>query len=134
MSSSGSLDTNVLLRFIIGDIKSQYESALALLKSSPGQLTVSDMVFAEIVFVLEKGYGMSRQDIVIAITHIIDLPNINCNQMLLIKASSYYAHSPSLSFADCYLAANAELNETEPLYTFDKKLANQLPSAKLLVS
>ena len=39
---------------------------------------------------------------------------------------------PKLSFEDCYLATSAELSDAKPLWTFDRKLANQALAAKLV--
>jgi predicted nucleic-acid-binding protein len=134
MRFDGSLDANVLLRFILGDVENQSKAAISLLESSSGQLAVADQAFVEVVFVLEKGYEMARADIVAALEGIISLPVINCNRVLLSTVLPHYLRSPALSFVDCCLATYADLNDATPLYTFDRKLANQLPSAKLLVS
>ena len=134
MRFGGSLDANILLRFILGDVESQSKAAISLLESSSEQLAVADQAFVEVVFVLEKGYEMARSDIVEALEGIISLPVINCNRVLLSAVLPHYLRSPALSFVDCCLATHADLNDAAPLYTFDRKLANQLPSAKLLVS
>lgn len=133
MSFSGSLDANILLRFILGDVEGHYQAASDLLKRSEKQLAVADMAFVEVVFVMEKGYAMSRRDIAVALESIINISVINCNRSLLIKVIPEYLEKPALSFVDCCLAVYAELGGAEPLYTFDKKLANQLPNIKLLV-
>ena len=54
------------------------------------------------------------------------------NYMMVSTALPYYLAHPKLSWADCALSVEAELKHREPLFIFDKKLANQLPQAKLL--
>ena len=60
------------------------------------------------------------------------LKQINCNQALFEKALALFIAHANLSFEDCCLAAYAQITDAEPLWTFDKKLANQAPSAKLI--
>jgi predicted nucleic-acid-binding protein len=133
-SFSGSLDANVLLRLLLKDVSNQHRVAVTLLKESSGQLAVADIAVIEVVFVLDKHYSLSRSQIAEAIEGLMSLANINCNQELFEKAVFLFSKFPKLSFEDCCLASYAELNKAEPLWTFDQKLANQAPSAKLLPS
>ena len=54
------------------------------------------------------------------------------NRELVESVFPFYLKHPKLSFNDCMLGALAELNKAEPLYTLDKKLANQHLSAKMI--
>ena len=49
-----------------------------------------------------------------------------------LKTPRDYRTRPKLSIADTYLASLASLSGNAPLYTFDRKLANQAESAELL--
>ena len=129
---SGSLDANVLLRLLLNDVPDQHQASLQLLQDSAGQFAVADIAIIEIVFVLGKNYGFSRREIVEAIEGLMSLTKINCNQALFEKALPLFSKSPGLSFEDCYLASYAELNEANPLWTFDRKLAHQAQSASLI--
>lgn len=134
MNFVGSLDTNALLRLITKDLPHQRRLVVELLNSTTRQFAVSDLAFSEAVFALSRHYTFSREDIRARLLSFMGLRNINCNRVMLVKALDHFVKHPALSFEDCCLAVYAELNEAEPLYTFDKKLANQLPSTKLLVS
>lgn len=129
---SGSLDANILLRLILKDVADQHTAAVELLKKTSGQFAVADTAFIEVVFVLERNYLLTRDQITEAIEGLASLPKINCNHALLEKALVTFKINSSLSFEDCCLAAYAELNDATPLWTFDKKLANQISSTKLL--
>jgi predicted nucleic-acid-binding protein len=48
------------------------------------------------------------------------------------KALLLYLSRPALSFEDCCLSTYATLNEAEPLWTFDKKLASQAANTRLI--
>lgn len=129
---AGSLDTNVVLRLILGDIPPQRAKAKALLGSTAGQFAAADTVFIEAAFVMEREYGMSRTQISELLDGFMGLKQINCNRLMFDKALSLYTKHASLSLEDCALTAYAELGDALPLYTFDKQLAKSTQSAKLL--
>lgn len=126
-----SLDTNILLRFIEGDVPEQCEKATDLLNDHTQTFCISDLVLAEVVFNLQMAKA-PRKDIVAALNSIFSLPNIRVNHAVLDQALPFYLDHPALSFVDCMAAFYAESENKEPLWTFDRKLANQHPSAKLL--
>lgn len=119
---NGSLDTNVLLRLILGDIPTQAEAVEKLLK--PGSLfDVSDITIIEMIFVLEKIYKLPRTLIQENIFTIINHPSITCNRKLFSQTLPLYTGNPKLSIIDCALTKYAELSKAIPLYTFDTALA-----------
>ena len=132
MSVAGSFDTNVLLRLLLNDIPKQHMAAKELLNNSDGRFAVSDVALVEVIFVLERHYQFTRRQIVEVISDFAAIPKINCNRSLLKKSLPLFVESPALSFEDCCLAAYAEIDNAEPLWTFDRKLANQASSVQLL--
>lgn len=132
MSFAGSLDTNVVLRLLINDIPQQHQAAKALLTKSRRQLAVADIVIAELAFVLERYYKFSRTQVQEAIVGLTQLPQLNCNRTLFERALPIYVQHPALSFEDCCLSVYATLNDAEPLWTFDKKLATQTKGSQLV--
>lgn len=127
-----SLDTNIVLRMIVGDIPAQEKAARQLIEGSEGMFGIADLVFIEIEYALHRHYGLTRQQIKELISSFITHPKINCNRELFTRALSMYQHRPALSFTDICLAVYADLNDYAPLWTFDKKLARQLDSARLV--
>lgn len=132
MSFSGSLDTNALLRLLLNDVANQHEAVKKLLSETNSQFAVADTAVIELVFVLERHYEFSRQQVAEAITGLMLLREINCNRALFEKTLPVYVSYPGLSFEDCCLSTYASLNQAEPLWTFDRKLATQAVSAKLI--
>jgi predicted nucleic-acid-binding protein len=117
----GSLDTNLLLRLVLGDIPAQAEAVENLLK--PGKtFDVSDITIFEMVFVLEKVYKLPRTIVSQNIYTIINHACINCNRKLFASSLPLYIDNPKLSIVDCALYQYAELNKATPLYTFDAEL------------
>lgn len=130
--AGGSLDTNVLLRLLLRDIPDQHKAALKLFKEATSPLAVADAALLESVYVLTKHYEYTRSQTVEILSGLLSLAKINCNRQLFMKAFPVYLKRPSLSFVDCCLAVYAELNQAEPLWTFDRKLARQMPNARLV--
>lgn len=123
-----SLDTNALLRLVLADIPQQTAAVEELLANTTQKYAVADMVFAEIVWVLQgKVYGYDRPRIAANLKSIVAIRNIKCNRVMLEKAIPLYISHPKISFIDACLSVYAELNEATPLLTFDKKLALALP-------
>lgn len=127
----GSLDTNVILRLLLRDSEAQYLLAKKLIDTG-SIFHLADISLAEISFVLDRYYNLSRLDIKLILENLLYIDNLNFNRVLLIQSLDYFIEHPKLSLEDCMLAVYAKLNNAEPLYTFDKKLASQVDGAKYL--
>lgn len=132
MKFSGSLDTNALLRLLLNDVDEQHKAIKKLLQQSAAQMAVADTAIIELVFVLDRYYGLTRHQVSEAVTGLMLLEKINCNRTLFERALPVYVSRPALSFEDCCLSTYAVLNDAEPLWTFDKKLSVQSSSATLI--
>lgn len=131
-----SLDTNIVLRLLLKDVSHQYTQVIALLDASrDNSLSIADAVFFECVWILSGSYyAFERELIGKLVLQITEIPQINCNQVMLQRAVPLYVAHPAISFIDAYLSVYAELNNAVPLLTFDKKLATQLPQAAELLT
>lgn len=130
-NTSESLDTNTILRFLLGDIPGQREIVSECLRR-PGVLYhVSDLAITEAVYVMQQKHR-SRSDIVQMLQGFFKRLNVQANFNLFNEVFPMYLQHPKLSFNDCCLAVYATLNQAEPLWTFDHALARQAPAAKLL--
>ena len=129
-----SLDTCAILSLILGVPESQYDVVYNSL-SGEGQIYhVYDIAISETVHVLETRYHYSREKIVSSLNTVLAEfdDNLEYNSTLFWLVFPYYEHHKALSFNDCMMAFYAQIGENEPLLTFDKALARQHPSAKLL--
>ncbi|HUD07083.1 MAG TPA: PIN domain-containing protein [Candidatus Saccharimonadales bacterium] len=124
-----SLDTNITLRLLLQDVPDQLSKVVDLIDNSKsGSLQVADAVFFECVWILSgKMYNFERELIGKLLLQIADIPQINCNRVMLEKAVPLYVNHSSISFIDACLTVYAELNSAIPLFTFDRKLATTLP-------
>ena len=127
-----SLDTNCLLRWLLGD-EPEHTAIITNIINSEENLVIADVALIEMIFVLEKIKKISRETIEKAVLAIFEKDNILCNRVLFIKTLSVYTSHPKLSFVDCYLEVLATSTGTAPLLTFDKKMGKQLSGTKLLL-
>jgi predicted nucleic-acid-binding protein len=114
-----SLDTNVVLRYLLNDIPEQSIKSRAVIISSASYIT--DVVAVEIVFVLEKVIGMNRSDVVKLVKSFLTLPNLIYNDYFLDQSLDLYGANTTLSIVDCYAATEAKVYSNS-LVTFDKEL------------
>ena len=118
---SGSLDTNILLRLLLGDAPAQTAHIDTLFQQ--GKIfEVADAALIEMVFVLEKIYGFERSLISENVFAITRNPQCVTNRILFEHAMPFYVAHAKLSIIDCALLVYTRLNKTTPLYTFDKEL------------
>lgn len=129
-----SLDTNLILRCILGDVPEQREKISDFLRDSSSIHYISNQAILECIYVLEITSKIPRVAVVDMLNFFLTRysDRLIYDHALTSLAFPYYLSHPKLSWADCALAAEAEITHHEPLWTFDKKLARQLPQAKLL--
>lgn len=132
MSRGGSLDTNVILRLILGDIPEQAEAAQKLLQKYDW-FGIADIALIEVIFALERYYEIPRKEIVETLSAFQGNLKFNFNRKLFEEAGTIYENHPKLSIEDCCLVTYAKLNEATPLWTFDEKLAKQTDSAAKVI-
>lgn len=121
-----SVDTNMLLRWALGDLTEQTDAATRL-REDDDEVHVADAAIIEMGFVLEKIYKLNRDLVSGYIRAVMSLGQVNCNRSVFTKAIPLYEQYPQLSLTGCRLAVYASLNDATPIHTFDEQLAGRLP-------
>ncbi|GAB4418103.1 MAG: hypothetical protein OHK0032_14140 [Thermodesulfovibrionales bacterium] len=118
------VDTNVFLRFFVRDVESFYQKAKELFEKAENgraNLETSDMVIAEIVWVLESYYSFSKAEIKEVVDTILESRNIKVSNHARVKdAISRYA-SGRMDFIDAYNIAYIKAKGLQKVATFDVK-------------
>ena len=119
------LDTNVLVRYLVRDDAEQADAARALLESltteHPGYICREVMV--ELVWVLERAYGFSRDRIATILEELVATEGLVIEEADdVARAASRYRTSGA-GFSDLMILAAAKRSGAQPLYTFDQKAA-----------
>lgn len=114
-----SLDTSVVLRYLLNDIPEQSIKAKEIITGSASYVT--DVVTVELIFVLERVICMERSDIVELVKAFLSLPKLIYNDYFLDQTIDLYGAKEKLSIVDCYAATEAKIYDNS-LLSFDKEL------------
>jgi predicted nucleic acid-binding protein len=115
------LDTNILVRHLTGDPPRQARRATAFLRAHH-ELILTDLVLAEMVYVLESFYERPRAEISEVARALLALPSIAVvDHDVLLRSFELY-ESVRLDFAEAYLAALAELSDVNQVASFDRQI------------
>ena len=71
------IDTNILVRFLVGDDEQQAKTVYNIFKkteSNKNELFVPLLVILELIWVLESAYEVSREDILHSISELLLMP------------------------------------------------------------
>ena len=118
------VDTNVFLRFFVRDVESFYHKAKDLFeKAENGQLKLetSDMVIAEIVWVLESYYDFLKPEIKEVIETILETKNLKVANHSRVKEAIDFYSSGKMDFIDAYNIAYIKAKDFKKVATFDIK-------------
>ena len=116
-------DTNVLVRALMGDDKKQSAAAEAALAKAESVM-ISATAFCELVWVLQQGYGVSRDEVLRAIVTLIDSENVVINRPSVEAGLSSFEAGGD--FADGVIAFDGYLLGAEEFVSFDKKAVKLL--------
>ena len=78
-------DSNFVLRYLLKDIADQFASARRVLESETGYIPFE--VMAEVVYVLQRVYGVADAEIATALSSLLNYPNISTSD----RAVAMYA-------------------------------------------
>ncbi len=118
-------DANILIRYIINDDEIMAAKADEAVNS--GSLFVLPEVFAEVVYVLTKVYGIERSDVADSMIELLDFVSTTATEIMKTAFQNY--RETNLDFVDCILAAYA-ISENQQILSFDKKLNNFIARKK----
>ena len=118
-------DANILIRYIIND--DEIIAAKADEAVNSGSLFVLPEVFAEVVYVLTKVYGIERSDVADSMIELLDFVSTTATEIMKTAFQNY--RETNLDFVDCILAAYA-ISENQQILSFDKKLNNFIARKK----
>jgi predicted nucleic acid-binding protein len=121
------LDTNVVVRLIVGDDARQARAAERLVASEP--CTVAPSVLMECECVLRARYRLDAAVIAASFRDLIGLQHIEALDPLLTQ-HALRGYEAGLDFADALHAA--QRRDGERFATFDRQLARRAPKAGVL--
>jgi predicted nucleic acid-binding protein len=121
------LDTNVVVRLIVGDDVKQARAAEKLVASEP--CTIAASVLMECEWVLRGSYRLQPALIAQSLRDLLALRNIDAMDPVLTQ-HALHGYEAGLDFADALHAA--QRRDGERFATFDRQLARRAPKAGVL--
>lgn len=125
------IDSNILLRHVIGDAPAQAAACRALFRAvEEGRRSVwtTHQAIAECVYVLTKVYQTDRHTVAELLLRLIDLPGFGVEQKRVIRQALdlFVAHS-AIDYDDCYHAAIVLARGETQVMSFDRDF-DRLPA------
>ncbi|OKY75985.1 MAG: hypothetical protein BM485_06530 [Desulfobulbaceae bacterium DB1] len=118
------LDANVFIRYLTNDDPAKADRVEKLLESAAGgkeRLLTTELVLAEVVWVLESFYKLENSAIGPMIKAILATPGIEViNATLVEKAIEYYM-AQNIDFIDGYIVATMQRHQVSEIFSYDKK-------------
>jgi len=116
------LDTNVFLRFLVNDDTEKADACENLFRRAvkgEESLFTTEMVIAEIVWVLESYYELGKRDVREKVEKILNTRNLDCpNKEVIVNALATYEEK-NIDYIDAYNASMLRRKGIEEVYSYD---------------
>jgi predicted nucleic-acid-binding protein len=113
------VDANVILRLLLQDDVEMAEQAKKVI--SEQKITLRHEVIAEVVYVLQKVYGLPRKEISSVLTRFISLGNVETEYVDVLSEAFSVFEKKNLDFVDCLLYSFHAVKKYD-IFSFDKQL------------
>jgi predicted nucleic-acid-binding protein len=117
------LDTNIFIRFLTDDVPEKADACEEIFKKAVEKreaLFTTDLVIAEIVWVLESFYELPKNEVQDKVEKILITPNLICPHKDLILSALILYSEKNIDYIDAYNALILKENGIEELYSYDK--------------
>lgn len=111
-------DTNVLLRALVGDHKEQSKLAVDTLTEAT-LVTVSPQALCELVWVLDRSYGVEKADIAQVVRNLLDTRNVVVDRGLVLHGLAFLEQGAD--FADGVIDFSGRMMGGDAFVSFDRK-------------
>lgn len=122
------LDTNVLVRFLVDDDVQQSGRAAAIVQSAidaQQSLFVSDVVLCEVVWVLDRAYGVTRAEIAATLGRLLFARHLAFGAVEVLRRALAGFKSGRGNFADYVIREHALEAGCDAVVTFDRALLRE---------
>ena len=118
-----SVDTSVIVRYLVGSPSAQARRAAALIDDDGTQIGMSPIALAECAHVLRTQYGVGQHDIVDGLIELIQRENVHVLGLrtdILVEMLVRARGLPGRPIPDAMLIATSVAADALPLATFDR--------------
>ena len=117
------LDTNIFIRFLTDDVPAKADACEKIFKKAVEKeetLFTTDLVIAEIVWVLESFYELPKKEVQDKVEKILNTPNLICPHKDLILSALVLYSEKNIDYIDACNALTLKEKGIEELYSYDK--------------
>ena len=117
------LDTNIFIRFLTDDVPEKADACEKIFKKAVEKeetLFTTDLVIAEIVWVLESFYELPKKEVQDKVEKILNTPNLICPHKDLILSALVLYSEKNIDYIDACNALTLKEKGIEELYSYDK--------------
>jgi len=118
------LDTNILVRFLVGDDEIQARKVYKIFKIAEAEkqeFYVPLLVILELIWVLESVYEISRKEILASLSDLRLMPILKFEHQSVLQHFLKNAQENKYDLPDLLIAHSADEQGCEAVITFDKK-------------
>ena len=118
------LDTNVLVRFLVRDDPKQSQDAdryISQFEDTESTLFIPSTVVLETEWVLRSRYGFSKADVIDVWVSLLETREIYFQEEASIERALFLYREHTIDFADCMHVASAFTHHHLPMVSFDKQ-------------
>ena len=117
------IDTNIFIRFLTNDIPEKAEACDHLFRDSAEKnerLFTTEMVIAEIIWVLESYYELPKKEVQEMVEKILITPYLFCPQKdIILNALTLYSDK-NIDYIDAYNASILREQGIKEVYSYDR--------------
>ena len=113
------LDTNVLIRYLVADDKTQAAKAKRYIESGPSY--VNGIVLSEVVWVLESAYGYEKAAVVTVLERLLSTHEVEVEDADVALAALHDYHRSTAGFTDCLIGQRNAAHGCNETGAFDKR-------------
>ena len=120
------LDTNVLVRYIVRDDAKQAAAATKFIEKRCTEATpgfISQLVLAELFWVLSRGYKYPKNVVLNVITRILNVIELRVEKPEEVRVALTAYENGAAEFVDYLIAVHGRTCGCETTVTFDRKAA-----------
>ena len=135
MTETYFVDTNVFVRYLTGDDEGKAKAVRAVLlkaKSGKIRLVTSELVIAELVWVLKSYYGLADKVIAELVEAVLNTEGLAVENELVIRDGVNIFIDNGVDFVDAIIIASMRKNGMIKLLSFDKKHMARFPDLELI--
>lgn len=117
------IDTNILVRFLVGDDEPQTKKVYKIFKeaeSNQKELFVPLLVILEFIWVLESVYEIPRCEILDSIRELLLMPILKFENQSSLQQFTHAAQGNNYDLSDLLIAFSAKVQGCEKVITFDE--------------